>query len=109
MPASHHYIWTVPKHLLPFAHLHYGNEFVFIQVNASIHASKETKAFFKEMGMMLLDWFARSRDLNPIENIKTAVMLAWDSPTTAEMNGLLDTSGKCCFEVAKKLGDKAHY
>ncbi|OWZ22277.1 Transposase [Phytophthora megakarya] len=64
-----HYIYTVSEHLLPFAHKHYGTDFVFMQDNASIHSSNETRMFFQEIGVQLLDWSARSPDLNPIENV----------------------------------------
>ncbi|GMF16369.1 unnamed protein product [Phytophthora fragariaefolia] len=67
--TSHHYIWTVSEHMLPFAHQHYGTDFVFMQDNAPIHASYETTDFFKEIGVTLLAWSARSPDLNPIENV----------------------------------------
>ncbi|KAE8887964.1 hypothetical protein PF003_g27989 [Phytophthora fragariae] len=128
--ASHHYIWTVSEHMLPFAHRNYGTDFVFMQDNASIHASYETTDFFKELGVTLMAWPARSPDLNPIENVwalladkvyshgkqyhsvpelTAAVMKAWDSVSMKEITTLLDSMGKRCFEVAKKLGDKTHY
>ncbi|GMF26942.1 unnamed protein product [Phytophthora fragariaefolia] len=90
----------------------------------------ETTDFFKEIGATLLAWPARSPDLNPIENVwalradkvyshgkqyhsvpelKAAVMKAWDSVTMEEITTLLDSMGKRCFEVAKRLGDKTHY
>ncbi|KAE8903044.1 hypothetical protein PF003_g12711 [Phytophthora fragariae] len=67
--ASQHYIYTVSEYLLPFAHLHYGVDFVFQQDNATIHTSRETTAFFEEQGVQVMDWPARSPDLNPIENL----------------------------------------
>ncbi|KAG2802899.1 hypothetical protein PC113_g18682 [Phytophthora cactorum] len=66
---SRDYIYTISEHMLPFAHKNYGVDFVFMQDNASIHASIETKSFFQEIRVQLLDWPARSPDLNPIENV----------------------------------------
>ena len=39
------YIWTLSEYLLPYAHLHFGTDFVFQQDNASIHTPWETKDF----------------------------------------------------------------
>lgn len=67
--ASEQYIYTVSEYLLPFAHKHYGTDFVFQQDNAAIHTSRETMAFFEEQEVQVMDWPARSPDLNPIENL----------------------------------------
>jgi hypothetical protein len=65
---SEDYIFTLSEYLLPFAHLHYGIEFLFLQDNASIHTSQETRAWMRDNNVSLLDWSARSPDLNPIES-----------------------------------------
>ncbi|KAG2992622.1 hypothetical protein PC128_g23660 [Phytophthora cactorum] len=44
---SEHYIFTVSEFLLPFAHLHYGTEFIYQQDGASIHTSKTSMEFWK--------------------------------------------------------------
>ncbi|KAG2948016.1 hypothetical protein PC117_g6369 [Phytophthora cactorum] len=116
--------------MLPFAHKNYGVDFVFMQDNASIHASIETKSFFQEIRVQLLDWPARSPDLNPIENVwailarkvyshgkqynslqdlTAAVMDTWDSVTINELRDLIDTMPSRCFEVARKGSDTTQY
>ncbi|KAI7971847.1 hypothetical protein EIK77_009240 [Talaromyces pinophilus] len=42
---------------------------LFMQDNAPIHTSKESKAWFVDNGIKLLDWPPYSPDLNPIENL----------------------------------------
>ena len=67
--ASDHYVNTLSEFLLTFAHLHYGADYTFQQDNASIHKSGLTAEFFEEQQMKVMKWPARSRDLNPIENL----------------------------------------
>ncbi|POM57899.1 Transposase [Phytophthora palmivora] len=62
------YIYTISEYMLPFAHSNHGTDFVFQQDNASIHASRETTHFLKEMEFETMVWPARSPDCNPIEN-----------------------------------------
>ncbi|KAE8985007.1 hypothetical protein PR002_g22767 [Phytophthora rubi] len=127
---SSDYIYTISEKMLPFAHAKYGTDNVFMQDNASIHASYETMDFFKEEGVTVLDWPARSPDLNPIENVwailarkvygngkqyvsvaelTVAVQDAWKSVTMQGLHKLLDSMPARCFEVARKNGDKTHY
>lgn len=42
--------------------------FIFQQDNASIHVSHQSKEFFSSRSIPLLDWPAKSPDLNVIEN-----------------------------------------
>ncbi len=42
---------------------------IFQQDNASCHVSKETKMWFSEQNINLLNWPPQSPDLNPIENL----------------------------------------
>ena len=66
---SHKYVEVLETSLLPFAEVHHGQDFIFQQDNAYIHAAKVTKAWFKEKNVTILDWPAKSPDLNPIENL----------------------------------------
>lgn len=124
------YIYTVSEHILPFAHANYGIDYVYMQDNASIHASYEIMGFFKEQGVTVLDWPARTPDLNPIENVwailarkvysngkqytsvadlTVAVQDAWKSVTMEELHKLMGSMPARCFEVARKNGNKTHY
>ncbi|GMF25222.1 unnamed protein product [Phytophthora fragariaefolia] len=66
---SDDYVYTLSEYLLPYAHLHYGTDYTFQQDNASIRTSQRTKEFFAEADVKVMEWPARSPDLNPIENL----------------------------------------
>ena len=58
--ASEHYVYTLSKFLLPFAHLHYGTDYIFQQDNALLHTSELTAEFFEEQQVKVMKWPARS-------------------------------------------------
>ncbi|KAG3179563.1 hypothetical protein PC128_g15879 [Phytophthora cactorum] len=51
---SDDYVYTVSEYLLPFAHLHYGTDYVYQQDGVSIHRSKRTMEFSVNRAFMCL-------------------------------------------------------
>ncbi|KAG2823550.1 hypothetical protein PC111_g10172 [Phytophthora cactorum] len=121
---------TVLEYMPSFAHLHHGVDYIYQQDNASIHRSKLTMEFFEEEGIKLLDWPARSLDLNSIENfwammarivyhngkqcdsvaeMRAAVIAAWEALDASYLGKLVDSMPKRCIEVIEKQGNKTHY
>jgi transposase len=41
----------------------------FMQDNASIHTAKKVTEWFKDRGILVLDWALYSPDLNPIKHV----------------------------------------
>lgn len=46
-----------------------GRDLSFQQDNASVHVSAVMNEFFAQEGLLVMNWPARSPDLNPIENV----------------------------------------
>lgn len=128
--ASEHYVYTLSEYLLPFAHLHYGADFIYQQDNASIHTSEETTAFLEDQQVTVMKWPARSPDLNPIENLwsmlaakvyangkqyysvselTSAILAAWTAIGLDTLRTLVDSMPKRCIEVIELRGCKTHY
>ena len=127
---SKDYIHVLEKCLLPFIRRLRRRKFTFQQDNAAIHTSKETKQWTKDPKIDLLDWPARSPDLNPVENLwgilvrriyaegkqyatvdepKTAISDAWGNVEKSVLQHLVNSMGNRIFQVINRNGKVTDY
>jgi len=72
---QHSYIETLENYLIPTRDMFFGDEpeWQFQQDNAPCHKAKSVTKWFQENNIKVLQWPARSPDLNPIENAWTVI------------------------------------
>lgn len=81
-----------------------------MQDNAPIHTSNESKAWFADNGVKLLDWPPYSPDLNPIENLwfplKEGVYIV--DPDIENTPGGEDTVSNILAQAAQQSWENLH-
>lgn len=127
---SEKYQATLHDFLLPRAAEIGGQNWIFMQDNAPIHASASTLAWLDEREIEVLPWPARSPDLNPIENVwaymssivyangkqynkvadlKVAIQAAWAKVSEEYRQKLYNSMQKRVIEVVQKRGVIINY
>lgn len=105
-------------------------QFIYMQDNASIHVSKQSRAYFSERNIPLLEWPACSPDCNPIENLwgilasrvyangrqfesiqelKQCIQTYWSAIDQSLIDKLVDSMENRIFEVIKNQGNSIKY
>ncbi|CAH2252341.1 jg2005 [Pararge aegeria aegeria] len=59
---------VLEENVVPFAP-YIGDDFVFMQDNARPHTARVTQAYLNDMNITVMEWLARSLDMNPIEHV----------------------------------------
>ena len=124
------YQQVLQKHLVPYLHRYPGNNFTFMQDNASIHRSDSTLGWLAARNIDVLKWPACSPDLNPIENLwgmlvrdvyknnkqysnvkelQDGIVKAWNNLDGNFLQTLVSSMPSRLFEVGLNQGKVTHY
>lgn len=127
---SMEYQSILETNLLPFLSKRRRRNLIFQQDNAAIHVSGSTRNWFNDHSVSVLDWPARSPDLNPIENLwgylvrkiydrnnpfenvgslEAAIIDAWDHVPDELIQNLLGSMPERIFQVISRKGDVTDY
>ena len=111
---SNAYLAMLEANLIPFLRKYRRIQFKFQQDNASIHVSSAYKQWFTAKKIDLLDWLAKSPDLNIIENVWSILARdVYDNSRQFDSVSQLRTAieeawGRLSVERLKKLYDSCH-
>ena len=76
---SDKYVEHLSKNVVPIIKLNYGENWYLLQDNSPAHKSRKVQDFFTNSRISVLEWPARSQDLNIVEDCwKTISDLVYD-------------------------------
>lgn len=121
---------TIKTYLKPFARRIAHRPWILQQDNCSFHVSEDMKTYFDRQNIRVLNWPARSPDLNIIENVwgemarlvygggrqfstvdelKTHLIDVWENLSQQYIQNLFDSMDKRLFNLIKLSGSKINY
>jgi len=100
------YIRLLSESAVPMIKLNYGENWCFQEDNSSVHKSKKVKEFMRNSSISVLEWPARSPDLNIVEDCwKTISDLVYDGN---QFNNREDLVGKITTVINSLNANKRH-
>lgn len=107
--CSNKYNEMLKDMIVPILKLNFGEDFFFQQDNSSIHRAKNIKKFFQDSSIKLIEWPAKSPDLNIVEDLWKAISdKVYDGPSFHKKEFLLLAINQAISEINAKRRDIIH-
>ena len=105
---SDRYIQLLDTKVVPIMKLNYGSDFLFQEDNATVHKAQKVANFWKSANVNILQWPAKSPDLNIVEDVWARISdIVYDGSQFRNNKELLkkidETIYKLCTEERHKL------
>ena len=96
------YISILNNTMVPMLRLNYGNDCFFQEDNCAVHKSKKVKEFMSNANVKVLEWPARSPDLNIAEDVwKLISEDVYDGPQFRDKTSLMKKINEVVMEINK--------
>ena len=97
---SGNYIDLLKKSAVPIMKLNLAEDFHFQQDNSPVHTAALTKKFMKEANINVIEWPAKSPDLNIVEDIwKMLSDKVYDGPQFVNKAELIEKINDCIYDI----------
>lgn len=97
---SHDYLDMLSSVVVPIAMLNFGKEFWFQQDNCTVHKAKIIQEFFEISRVNILEWPAKSPDINITEDIwKLMSEKIYDGPQFSNVQELESAINECVNDI----------
>ena len=124
------YIDILRDTMVPFARQTFMDNYVFVQDNAALHVARRTMDYLRTEGVEVMEWPARSPDMNRIEHVwdqmgvilrdmdnppttlaelRVALLQAWDRVTIHRVAHLIESMPRRVTTLRRIRGGNTRY